>query len=178
MKVTGATITDEQIREIRARTGWRSERAQRDQATIATALSTPSWFQFDANRRDAARAQCAEWWNARFGDTPFRNIHGGACSAFFVVGRVVDARSIVHGRQMGSVYPQQPADPYLGVHCGQVTGLRPIDFRYDLRVTCWRCAATLEKIFARSLRVRDNSSSASWRDTGEPAPMISRDGAL
>lgn len=62
MKATGASITDEQIRAMRKRTGWKG-RAARDQQVIATALSTPKWPTFDVNKREAARALCAEWLN-------------------------------------------------------------------------------------------------------------------
>lgn len=63
MKVTGATITDEQIRAMQKRTGWKG-RAARDQQVIATALSTPKWPTFNASKREAAREKCAEWLNA------------------------------------------------------------------------------------------------------------------
>lgn len=64
MKVTGESITDNQIRWLRQRTGWKG-RAQQDQRTIALALSTSKWIGFDARVRDEARAKCAEMLNAR-----------------------------------------------------------------------------------------------------------------
>ncbi len=67
MKVTAETITDEQIRTLRAQTGWKGSAAQLDQQTIALALSKPSWHLYDANKRDEARKLCAEWWNKRYG---------------------------------------------------------------------------------------------------------------
>jgi hypothetical protein len=63
VRVTGATITDEQIRAMQKRTGWKGRAAQ-DQQVISTALSTPKWMMFDANKRDAARAKCADMLNA------------------------------------------------------------------------------------------------------------------
>jgi hypothetical protein len=69
VKVTGETITDAQIRWLRERTGWRGH-AQQDQHTIALALSTPKWMNFDARKREEARAQCAEMFNARNADIP------------------------------------------------------------------------------------------------------------
>lgn len=68
MKVTGASITDEQIRAMQKRTGWKGQ-AARDQQVIATALSTPKWPTFDANKREAARALCADMLNA-YNDIP------------------------------------------------------------------------------------------------------------
>lgn len=65
--VTAATITDDQIRELRTATGWNGTNAERDQATITSALSRPDWMLFDANKREAARAKCADAFNLRFG---------------------------------------------------------------------------------------------------------------
>ena len=64
MKVTGESITDEQIRWLRGKTGWKG-RAANDQHTIALALSTPKWMNYDARKREEARAKCAEMFNAR-----------------------------------------------------------------------------------------------------------------
>ena len=64
MKVTAETITDDQIRWLRERTGWKG-RAADDQHTIALALSTPKWMNYDAHKREQARAKCAEMLNAR-----------------------------------------------------------------------------------------------------------------
>lgn len=64
MKVTGETITDDQIRRLREHTGWKG-RAADDQHTIALALSTPKWMNYDAHAREQARAKCAEMLNAR-----------------------------------------------------------------------------------------------------------------
>ena len=64
MKVSGETVTDEQIRALRKRTGWKG-RAAEDQQTIAVALSTPKWIGFDAKKREDARALCAEMISAR-----------------------------------------------------------------------------------------------------------------
>lgn len=68
-KVTGLTITDEQIRWLQRRTGWKG-RAAEDQSVIATALSTSKWFGYDAQKREAARAKCAEWYNAQQASIP------------------------------------------------------------------------------------------------------------
>jgi hypothetical protein len=68
VKVTGLSITDEQIRAMQKRTGWKG-RAARDQQVIATALSTPKWLTFNANKREATRALCADWLHA-YNDIP------------------------------------------------------------------------------------------------------------
>lgn len=64
-RLTAGTITDDHIRWLRERTGWVGEECQKAQSTIATALSKPSWHLFDANKREAARAWCAEVINKR-----------------------------------------------------------------------------------------------------------------
>ena len=68
-RVTGETITDDQIRWLRERTGWKG-RAADDQHTIALALSTPKWMNYNAHKRDQARVKCAKMFNARRGSIP------------------------------------------------------------------------------------------------------------
>lgn len=64
-QLTAGTVTDDQIRWLREHTGWKGEQCQREQSIIATALSQPSWLQFDANKREEARAWCADALNKR-----------------------------------------------------------------------------------------------------------------
>ena len=86
--------------------------------------------------------------------SPFRNLmykKRPQCH-LFVLGYVVGRDGHVHGRRMNSgLYPKQPWETHMGVHCGQVTGLRPGDFRYDLRLTCEQCIRAVDLIICNRI---------------------------
>ena len=68
--VTGESITDEQIRELRARTGWVGAQCQSDHEIFAIALGHPvpkPHYLTGITRMTVAeaRARCASIWNAR-----------------------------------------------------------------------------------------------------------------
>lgn len=65
-KLTGDTITDDQIAELArdARARMEAARAELD-AALAAMMSHPLYGQSDRKRHSAARASCAEILNAR-----------------------------------------------------------------------------------------------------------------
>lgn len=62
--VTAETITDEQIRELRIRTGWLGKVCEESQADFAIALCRPRDASMQAAKNEA-RTRCAEILNAR-----------------------------------------------------------------------------------------------------------------
>jgi len=90
-----------------------------------------------------------ERWDVLFGSV---RRAAGASSDVVIIGAIACARGIVHARRMGAWHNRECR---MGVHCGAQIGdtipsmTNALAFRYDLRITCARCAKVVDQMIIR-----------------------------